>query len=175
MPREPNQPAFSDVVISDEELENELRIVLENEPTVEDILRGKARRAAVKRAREILLLRHRDECYAARAEAEWLRVGDTALIAPVLAGPAPAQARGPVADRRGRRAKPRGAEARRGLAPLAGRRRRGAGTGGRPGAPREPRRPVVAWRLGAKRRRRGRRFAPRQGGRQDVGSFRPAT
>jgi len=83
MPRQPQQPAFSDVQINDdEELEQQLRIVLQNQPTDEDIARGKTRRAATKKAKEILLNRHRTDCQEAGDEKQWIRVAEVACIKP---------------------------------------------------------------------------------------------
>jgi hypothetical protein len=49
MPRQLQQPSFSDVVINDdEELEMKLRQILENQPTDEEVAWAKRRRAATK-------------------------------------------------------------------------------------------------------------------------------
>lgn len=84
MPRSPRQPAFSDVVIDDEDLEEQLRIILRNQPTAKELTAGKARRAATKKAKTILVERHKDKLYRATDEAQWVRVGEVGLIEPLL-------------------------------------------------------------------------------------------
>jgi hypothetical protein len=81
--REKKQPSFSDVVLQeDEELETQLRIVLDNEPTPEEIARRKLRNKASKRVRAILLDRHKTDCEEATEKKEWIRIADIGFIQP---------------------------------------------------------------------------------------------
>lgn len=84
MPRTARQPAFTDIVIDDDELAGYLKTILDNQPTARELTKTKARRAATKKAKTILADRHRDICYKAKADTAWIRVGETALIAPLI-------------------------------------------------------------------------------------------
>ncbi len=82
MPRKPQQPTFSDIRIDSTEMAELAQEIIVNQPTDEEIERGKKRRAATKKLKDKLKHQFRAECEAASRQKAYMNIGDIALVKP---------------------------------------------------------------------------------------------